>query len=115
VDLFLTYARGTIEGPGRCDIGANESALYIEHRKGGIALDVLITLGPAAGGMSGPPLTPGGGTYGDEKVRIRVSDPQIGSFVDATDTQMIVAPDLKSGTFSATWDGEPLSGDYTCS
>ncbi len=113
VDLSVTSARGTIEGPGRCDIGLNETSLYLEHRQGG-TLDLYITLGPAQGGISGPGLTSGGGTYGAEAVRIRVVDPAIGSIVDAVDPEMVVAPGLKSGTFTGTWKGEPLSGTYTC-
>ncbi|MEX0709711.1 MAG: hypothetical protein WD116_00735 [Chloroflexota bacterium] len=114
VDLSMTSARGTIEGPGRCDIGLKESSLYLEHREGG-TLDVYITLGPAAGGISGPGLTPGGGTYGPEAVRIRVVDPAIGSFVDAIDPEMTVAAGLKSGTFAGTWKDEPLTGEFSCS
>ncbi len=113
VELSVTSARGTIEGPGRCDIGLNETSLYLEHRQAG-TLDLYITLGPAQGGISGPGLTPGGGSYGAEAVRIRVVDPSIGSFLDAVDPEMVVAPGLKSGMFSGTWKGEPLSGTYTC-
>lgn len=114
VDLSMTSARGTTEGPGRCDIGNNESSLYLEHRTAA-ALDVYITLGPSAGGMSGPGLARGGGTYGPEVLQIFVVDPAVGSFLKAIDPQMIVAAGLKSGSFTGTWKDQPLSGDFTCS
>lgn len=114
VQLSMTTQRGLIEGPGRCDIGGNETSLYLEHRQG-LVLDAYITLGPSAGGLSGPGVPPGGGTYGPEVLQIFVVDATVGSFLKATDPQMIVAAGLKSGTFSGTWKGEPLTGDFTCS
>jgi hypothetical protein len=114
VDLSMTSARGTTEGPGRCDIGTNETSLYLEHRQAG-TLDVYITLGPSAGGMSGPGLTPGGGTYGPEVLQIFVVDSSVGSFLAAVDPEMVVAAGLKSGTFTGTWKDEPLMGEFTCS
>ncbi len=113
VQLSMTTQRGVLEGPGRCDIGLNETSLYLEHRTAA-ALDAYITLGPSAGGMSGPGIPRGGGTYGPEVLQIFVQDPG-GSFLKATDPQIIVAAGLKSGTFTGTWKDEPLSGEFTCS
>jgi hypothetical protein len=114
VQLSMTTQRGLIEGPGRCDIGLNETSLYLEHRTAS-ALDAYITLGPSAGGMSGPGIPPGGGTYGPEVLQIFVVDASVGSFLKATNPQMIVAAGLKSGSFTGTWKGEPLTGEFTCS
>lgn len=113
MDLTLTYVKGEISGPGTCSIGPDGIWIYLEHRTNG-SLDVYLTVGAAQGGVGGGSIA-GGGTFGSDSVRVRVYDLVAGGFTDTADAAADLGSDLRSGHFSGTWKGEPLTADYTCS
>jgi hypothetical protein len=113
LDLTLTYAKGEITGPGVCSIGPDGIWIYLEHRTNG-SLDVYLTVGAAQGGVGGGAIT-GGGQFGPEAVRVRIYDLVVGGFIDTENAQADLDPDLRTGSFSGTWNGEPLTADYSCS
>lgn len=113
LDLTLTYQGGQLDGPGTCIIGVDGIWIYLDHRTGG-ALDAYLTVGKAQGGVGGGPIT-GGGHFGPDAVRVRIYDHVEGGFTDTEGAQADLAPDLRSGTFSGTWKGDPLTATYICS
>jgi hypothetical protein len=100
------------EADGHCDIGPDDSWLYLGFQRSGQPEEYL-TVGPAPNGVGG--MSPkGGGVFHADSVRIALYDSATGALVFAENALAVLQPDLRGVNFNGLWNGATVDVFYTC-
>jgi hypothetical protein len=107
-----TYPGGSFEADGHCDLGPDDSWIYLGFQRGSQPEEYL-TVGPAPNGIGGSS-PKGGGVFGADSVQIAVYDSSSGALLFAENPRAILPADLRSGSFNGLWKGASIDFVYTC-